>query len=497
MDAQETVREAPAGFRVIEEGKARILFPDTDGVFYNPCQVFNRDFSVLNLKAFAKLRKQEQGEKFQGLKVLEALAATGLRSMRFALEVPDIASITINDLSPDAVDVIKKNVEFNGLADSTSPVCIPNIGDAVDLMHSRRRDRFDVIDLDPFGSPTVFIDSMVNAVEEGGLLLVTCTDMGVLAGNHPGTCYAKYGAVGCKTPACHEQALRICLGALATAAARTKRHIVPLVSMSVDFYIRVVVRVYTSAAKVKGVATQLAMFHHCTGCRAWQASPLGHAKTKNGNVSYHASSAPLTSPCPHCAYPQTMAGPLWCGPLHNAEYLKLLETEVMEAPETIKSVPGLRGYVRTMQMELEAPMYFALDFLVGTMHCSSLPRRTLIAGLLSHANIRGETYHVSKTHACPRGLKTDAPHAAVWDVMRAWVLSGNPVSKKCGPEAPAHRLMATEGLVDPKLIDFEFPVPEGILCDEPLHLPKPERWGPGKLPKKKALPVTSDKRVAE
>ena len=37
-----------------------------------------------------------------------------------------------------------------------------------------------------------------------GLLLVTCTDMGVLCGNSPDTCYAKYGATSLKTKACHE-----------------------------------------------------------------------------------------------------------------------------------------------------------------------------------------------------------------------------------------------------------------------------------------------------
>ena len=39
---------------------------------------------------------------------------------------------------------------------------------------------YDAVDLDPYGSPTQFLDSAVQAVSEGGLLLVTCTDM---AGN--------------------------------------------------------------------------------------------------------------------------------------------------------------------------------------------------------------------------------------------------------------------------------------------------------------------------
>lgn len=37
---------------------------------------------------------------------------------------------------------------------------------------------FDAVDLDPYGSPVQFLDSAVQAVSEGGLLMVTATDMG-------------------------------------------------------------------------------------------------------------------------------------------------------------------------------------------------------------------------------------------------------------------------------------------------------------------------------
>jgi tRNA (guanine26-N2/guanine27-N2)-dimethyltransferase len=41
-----------------------------------------------------------------------------------------------------------------------------------------------------------------------GLLCVTATDMAVLCGNTPETCYTKYGAISLKTKSCHEFALR-------------------------------------------------------------------------------------------------------------------------------------------------------------------------------------------------------------------------------------------------------------------------------------------------
>lgn len=50
-------------------------------------------------------------------------------------------------------------------------------GDANELMyrHKSTVDRFDVIDIDPFGSASKFLDSAVQAVANGGLLCVTCT----------------------------------------------------------------------------------------------------------------------------------------------------------------------------------------------------------------------------------------------------------------------------------------------------------------------------------
>ena len=51
-------------------------------------------------------------------------------------------------------------------------------------MYSRRTptSRVDVVDLDPYGSASPFIDSAIGSIADGGLLCVTCTDLAVLAG---------------------------------------------------------------------------------------------------------------------------------------------------------------------------------------------------------------------------------------------------------------------------------------------------------------------------
>ena len=73
---------------------------------------------------------------------------------------------------------------------------------------------YDAVDLDPYGSPTQLLDSAVQAVAEGGLLLVTATDMAVLCGNNGEACWGKYGSYPLHRPYCHEMALRILLAAI-------------------------------------------------------------------------------------------------------------------------------------------------------------------------------------------------------------------------------------------------------------------------------------------
>ena len=191
--------------KLAREGKAEVFLPSS--VFYNPVQEFNRDLTISVIRENAKLhflklkdaelRKTTEDRQLQniptsdqlktkvkyenGLRIFEGLAASGLRSVRFALEIPGLKEVVANDLDGNAVEFIRKNIECNKVESLVTPSC----GDASLMMYSNRKfaDRFDVIDLDPYGSPTQFLDGAVQAVKDGGLLCVTCTDMAVLCGN--------------------------------------------------------------------------------------------------------------------------------------------------------------------------------------------------------------------------------------------------------------------------------------------------------------------------
>ncbi|KAH8064880.1 N(2),N(2)-dimethylguanosine tRNA methyltransferase [Aureococcus anophagefferens] len=217
----------------------------------------------------ALLRAEAQTD---GIRVLDALAATGLRSIRYAKEVPGVRKVVANDVDADAAAACGRNAAENGAAD----ICEAHCGDAVDFMTARgkgsqgRRHR-----LDPYGSCAPFLDAAVQAVNDGGLLCVTSTDMTVLSGNYPEVCFATYGSMPTKAKHLHEFALRILVHAIEAAAAKYQRHVVPVLSLSIDFYVRVFVRVYKRPAEVKKSAAK----------RAFDASERQSARGARGGAA--------------------------------------------------------------------------------------------------------------------------------------------------------------------------------------------------------------------
>ena len=56
-----------------------------------------------------------------GITILEGLAASGLRSVRYALEIPGVKNITANDISEDAYRMMKLNIQHNKVQHIVSP----------------------------------------------------------------------------------------------------------------------------------------------------------------------------------------------------------------------------------------------------------------------------------------------------------------------------------------------------------------------------------------
>lgn len=447
MRISDSRRPVPEGFVPLTEGKATILQRKNE-VFYNPAQVVNRDLSVTVLRYFCDLLQEEAKaggnrnardlakarEEAGGLHVLEGLAASGLRAVRYAKEIPGVARVTANDLDPNVVEALTRNVDYN---DVPRTKVVPSTGDAR-LVMLQNEGVFDAIDLDPYGSPSTLIDSAVSSVRDGGLLLVTATDMAVLCGNNSETCFAKYGSYPLHKPYCHEMALRILLYSLETAAARYKRYIQPIASFSIDFYVRVFVRVRASAKVTKDAATRLGYVWQSAACDTFEWQRVGRKIQRGNSTKYSPGVGPTVPPkCPDTGANWTMGGPFWAEPIHDQAALKSMLEHIEANRADFGAYDRIRALLTTAHEELpDVPLYINLHDACKTLRCTP-PRAEYVRSALVNAG-----YRVSSTHANPLGIKTDAPFDVFWDIMRCWI-ADHPI-KNLPPDSAGAKILAKE-----------------------------------------------------
>ncbi|CAL1296963.1 unnamed protein product [Larinioides sclopetarius] len=278
------------------------------------------------------------------------------------------------------------------------------------------KDRFDAIDLDPYGTAAPFLDAAVQSVKDGGLLMITCTDMAILCGNGVEACHAKYGAVSAKIGSCHEMALRILLQSIESHANRYGRYIVPLLSLSVDFYVRVFLQVFTSPATVKESICKLSMVFVCTGCGSFYLQTVGTKTiTPHGQKYTPSVGPPVDRKCSICGHSFKMCGPVWSHKLHNKDFIQKTVKHIEEESSLYNTSKRMVGMLNVVLEELEDfPLFHRIEQLSSILHVKA-PSSNEIRSAVMNAG-----YQVSLSHTSPTSLKTDAPPEVIWDIMRAW-----------------------------------------------------------------------------
>lgn len=509
-------------YTIIKEGEAEILMHTKNEVFYNKTQVNNRDMSVAVLRTFISKRKEEHeaqlskrtkkamkasedhdsgleapsgitasngksngesekmphGEepeaKFRGElkppRVLEALSATGLRALRYAREVEGIGQVVALDNDKASVEACRRNIKFNGSVASAKVES--NLADARVYMLTHPKE-FDMVDLDPYGSPSVFLDSAVQSIADGGMLMCTATDMAVLCGGNGEVCYSKYGSYPLRGKYCHEMALRILLACIESHANRYKRYIVPVLSVQMDFYVRVFVRIYTSAGAMKNTPLKLSYVYQCIGCDSFHLQPVGRTVSKNTSVRYLPGFGPVVSQeCSDCGKKYNMGGPIWSAPIHDQDWVGSILSDVKSMKDRYPAFDRISAVLTTVSEELpDVPLFLSLHNLGGTLKCTS-PSAMVFRSAVINAG-----YRISGTHVNPLGLKTDAPMDVIWDIMRCWV-KNHPV-KAQPPEHSGSVILAKEPVLQANFARAVASLSKAQAKKVARFLPNPERhWGP-------------------
>ena len=192
----------------IEEGLTKIEFPEFDKVssdapvFYNPHMELNRDLSILALQVY-------QNEVQRDIDICDLFGGSGIRGIRYKNEVDGVGNVYINDISETANHYERHNIELNDLED------IEVHQHDASMFLRMKRGQFDVIDIDPFGTPSPFLDSAGYCAGRNSLLCVTATDTSALCGTYQEPCIRKYNAKPYKSEYCHETGIRILAGFVA------------------------------------------------------------------------------------------------------------------------------------------------------------------------------------------------------------------------------------------------------------------------------------------
>ncbi|EEA06082.1 N2,N2-dimethylguanosine tRNA methyltransferase family protein [Cryptosporidium muris RN66] len=570
----------------IHEGKVKIYALNNE-VFYNSAQIFNRDLSLIVIKAFSIKRSQDRikqlsekkldtsgnlnkslrieshtikdedltkkVESQEKLTIIEPLGASGLRSLRYIIELADeVDFVVCGDHDPIAIKQMERNVSLNGV-DTNKLVCI--CADATRLLslgnpkfireftsminksiisgssswHSNLLNnilkpnstlKYSVVDIDPYGTCSPFIESAISACENGGMVCFTSTDMPVLCGNMPEVTFYRYGGNALKSSYMHEMSLRLLLNAIMSCAAKYQKGVIPLISCSVDFYVRIFVQIVHSPIICKQLAQKTSIVLQCTNCPSFHVIPFGKSQPKKkrrhnisidgGNneelkdeisispnvssqlkykpnnlkvpVSSTINSTPIleeNSLCCECGSGHyVIGGPFYSGPLFDPDFLnKLLiicsdiQEKKISSLQNITMLKKIKGLLLSMKDELsDSPLHYHIPSM-----CTFLNLEMMKPSLF-HSALRHLGYISSHFHRDPLSLKTNAPNQVVMDILRTWALEHPPKNSQY------HKFLQKPI----STLNIKFEIHPCILLASkvgPRWLPNPEdNWGPKSRP---------------
>lgn len=340
-------------------------------VFFNEEMLHNRDISEIAGRVF---RQKIDTDNFT---VCDPLSASGIRGFRYA-EIAD--SLFLNDANPRAIDSIEKGLEANSIEAEVS-------NEDANVMLSQHRNHLNLIDIDPFGPFTHFLDSTARAANYESFVGLTATDNAAPAGSYPTVCERRYGSKPLKNSFMHETGLRIYIKEVFQNFARYDKCFDPKVCFHERHYSRVMGRVTESKKRTNRALDNIGYLSFCPECRWRKLERM--------------------EKCALCGSETRIAGPLWTGKIIDQRFTDQMLENMPESWE--KSYKLLEKIHR--EAEILTPFYDLHEL------CSNLkiqvPRRNKVL-----EQIRSTGYPVSRTHFSPTGFRTDAPLEDIKKILR-------------------------------------------------------------------------------
>jgi tRNA (guanine26-N2/guanine27-N2)-dimethyltransferase len=409
------------------EGKTRLLVPAvslTEKVppkvpaFFNPSAKLNRDISIVAYRAFIqdlKKNKKTLADSFSGI---------GARALRVAVEAPGIEEIHMNDINPIAMDLSKKAAELNFVTEK----CNFSVNDVCKFLTTRSTrdggERFGIVDLDPFGSPSQYIDCVLRAVLDRGLISITATDTAVLCGVYRDVCFRRYYGRPINNHYANETAIRLLTSLIALTASRLELAIHPLFAHANLHYLRVYIEVSLSSSQANKVYDNIGYLRHCFGCG-----------NRNVIMEYDKSEV-----CELCGDRFSVGGKLWISRLFDKNFIKKMSRYYYDDNDDLKSTNSNSSNTNTNNDNKknidynnnnnknddiikkilaiclneidDIPHYFRADEISSKLKKSPLPLQNIIEKLSTAG------YRASKTSLNTSAFKTDARIDQISSLLR-------------------------------------------------------------------------------
>lgn len=343
--------------------------PPTSPVFFNPAASLNRDVSVAITEATG------------GSTFCDAMSGVGARGVRVAKEVGHVKRVALVDINKGALRAARRSSVLNRVAGK----CEFSSSETRSYLFSRYSgdEKFDYVDLDPFGTPVRRLQAGVWATSAGGVLSVTATDTAVLCGVYPRVSRRRYGASSLSCHFSHETGIRVLIGALARAAAQMDTGVEPVFAHSTRHYIRVFVKVNPGASRADEALGRLGYVTWCPHC---------------GTASVSES---LQSTCSACGKRAKVAGPLWVQGLTAPRVLKEAAEAaagmgLASAARLIRSVEGLDGF---------PPWSYSIEKASSSLGVATVPEQLVLR------HLAGGGWKAMRTPFEKTGIKSDASYA--------------------------------------------------------------------------------------
>ncbi|WP_292320942.1 tRNA (guanine(26)-N(2))-dimethyltransferase [Caldisphaera sp.] len=375
---------------VLREGKALIYVPDTRkakisegiiepshlSVFYNPVMVFNRDLSIIALNSFINM--YWPGKE---LVAIDPLSATGVRGIRYSLELNNLSKVIINDIDKNSYNIMVKNIELNRMKNIEAYNREANA-----LMRSLKYEQgqpINIIDLDPFGSVLPFIDTSISIASKGTLLALTATDLAVLGGSKYMAAKRKYRVNLINTKHYREIAIRVLLAFIAYISASYDKVIKPLMSYSVDHYARVYLLIDRGAKRSEEMLNK----------------NIGYFKYENG----------LIMGC----HDSNCLGPIWVGEIGDIKFIEELLNKLSNF-SYIETFMRSEKFIKTYLDEMKIQQYFhqRLDTICQNQK-TNMPSLTKFISSLEEIG-----YKSYKSTFSDVGFRSNAPYDVLIELCR-------------------------------------------------------------------------------